>query len=231
VAEMLVQSNRGEVSVLPALPDAWATGSFDGLRGEGGLTLGATWREGVATELRVTPDASGEIAVRSPLFSGPFVAVDSAGATIEVAAEEGVGSWAGEAGETYTVVPELTASLTGPSELVQGETGEYTVTVAGDIEDLDAELVLDAPDGWVVSPLCTAVEGAGVYHFQVTAPAEATGGTLTAVLDAGEWQVRDSRVVTVNPAPPANLIDQDELTVPASSEQLQIEHTPVANMV
>lgn len=61
--EMLVQSREGEVTVLPALPKAWAkAGSFRGLRVRGGWTLDCEWREGrpVKVELRpcvATPSA------------------------------------------------------------------------------------------------------------------------------------------------------------------------------
>lgn len=60
VAEMLIQSHEGYVHVLPALPDVWANGSFDGLTARGGLTVSAEWKNGKVTSLRVTANRDGE---------------------------------------------------------------------------------------------------------------------------------------------------------------------------
>ena len=69
VAEMLLQSHAStaevtDVHLLPALPDQWAEGAFAGLRARGGVTVDATWSDGVILQVRLVSDGDRRVSVR-----------------------------------------------------------------------------------------------------------------------------------------------------------------------
>jgi alpha-L-fucosidase 2 len=67
IAEMLIQSQKGEVKLLPALPAAWAEGSVKGLRARGAFTVDMTWSKQVLATATVYSDLGGNFRLRSAL--------------------------------------------------------------------------------------------------------------------------------------------------------------------
>jgi alpha-L-fucosidase 2 len=59
IAEMLVQSQAGEIELLPALPSAWPTGMIIGLRARGGYEVSESWSGGKLLSATVK-NASGD---------------------------------------------------------------------------------------------------------------------------------------------------------------------------
>jgi alpha-L-fucosidase 2 len=66
MAEMLMQSHGGVISILPALPKSWQSGSVTGLRARGAVSVDVAWRNGKAVEAILRPKFSGEHVIRSP---------------------------------------------------------------------------------------------------------------------------------------------------------------------
>ncbi len=87
IAEMLLQSHEGHLSLLPALPAALSNGSFTGLRARGGYAVDASWRNGILVTFTVydlygdveTPAAKLPVTVELPMPDGtPYVGTDGA---------------------------------------------------------------------------------------------------------------------------------------------------------
>ena len=70
IAEMLVQSQDGLVEVLPALPAAWKTGSFSGLKVRGGAEVAAKWMESRVQEIRLKAVVPGQFCLLLPKQAG-----------------------------------------------------------------------------------------------------------------------------------------------------------------
>ena len=77
--EMLLQSQNGEISILPAVPKAWSKGSVSGIRARGDVTVAIDWDRCGATRIVLDTGHDGPITVRSPLLADPYnVKVDLA---------------------------------------------------------------------------------------------------------------------------------------------------------
>ena len=53
VAEMLIQSRKGYILLLPALPDEWKDGKARGMKAQGDITVDFEWREGRIHRVRL----------------------------------------------------------------------------------------------------------------------------------------------------------------------------------
>jgi alpha-L-fucosidase 2 len=71
IAEMLLQSHDGFIHLLPALPDDWSTGHFDGLAARGGIIIGLDWKDQKVQEARIHANKTNSIIFMKP-FEGNF---------------------------------------------------------------------------------------------------------------------------------------------------------------
>jgi alpha-L-fucosidase 2 len=108
LAEMLLQSHEGEVSLLPALPTAWPAGRASGLRARGGYEVDLVWSGGRLVGATVWPSQAGPCRVRATQAVG-VRAVGQSRRSPGIAAqssEDGcVVAFEAEAGRAYRIVP------------------------------------------------------------------------------------------------------------------------------
>lgn len=88
VSEMLLQSQAGFIDVLPALPEEWAEGSFEGLVARGNFVVDAEWKEGKVEQVCVAARVGGEVRIRCDRMTEPAL-FDQNGAELACADEQG----------------------------------------------------------------------------------------------------------------------------------------------
>jgi len=72
IVEMLLQSQNGEIRILPALPKAWSAGSVRGIRARGDVTVSIEWDACGANSINLATGHDGPLTVRSDLFEHEF---------------------------------------------------------------------------------------------------------------------------------------------------------------
>lgn len=99
-AEMLLQSQQGEVYLLPALPDKMAAGSVTGLRARGGFTIGITWQNNALSTATIYSSVDKTCRIRS---AWPIVVTEGTGSVVVQTPGTDLYEFPTEAGHTYTV--------------------------------------------------------------------------------------------------------------------------------
>ena len=131
VNEMLMQSNMGYINVLPALPDAWSSGSVKGIVARGNFETDINWEDGKATSVKILSKNGGDCAVQYTGISQANV-VDSKGKQVEFTklSRDRI-QFVSTQGETYTITnfPELAK---GPENLEAVYTGAAGVELTWD---------------------------------------------------------------------------------------------------
>lgn len=65
IAEMLLQSHLNEISLLPAIPQAWNTGEVKGLKARGGAVVDMNWKDGKIQTGKIKTETKGTLVIRT----------------------------------------------------------------------------------------------------------------------------------------------------------------------
>ncbi len=209
IAEMLVQSHRGVVDVLPALPTEWSTGSVSGLRARGDVTVDVEWANGTANRITLEAGRDGPIRIHSGLFGGRFRVTDAeTGRTVDVERDGEEIVIDADAGHTYVATTLVEVALSAPDRVEDGALFTVEATVAAVDRTVPASRIgLAVPEGWTVVPAEHALRplragSSTTVAFAVTSKVGESGGArLRAVLRGDGWRASATRVVTVDVSP------------------------------
>ena len=103
ITEMLLQSHDDCISPIPALPDAWASGSYTGLVARGNFEVSAAWKNGLATQFDILSKDGGSVSVRYPSISTATVVRASDGKKVDFTSNGDIITFNTEINETYII--------------------------------------------------------------------------------------------------------------------------------
>ncbi len=63
VMELLMQSQTGDIYILPALPEVWNKGEISGIKAKNGARVSIRWENNEAVEIRITPAFDGPLTI------------------------------------------------------------------------------------------------------------------------------------------------------------------------
>ena len=220
VAEMLLQSNAGYINLLPAVPDAWANGSVDGLVAQGNFEVSMDWADGNVKTATILSKNGGEAVVQTKNASLATV-VDSDGNVVDVTpVKENRISFVTEAGKSYTLkdiptsatvaAPTGLTALRADAEIVNlswnavtaEEGSNVTYNVYRQVEDGD---VICIETGLTTTTYkdTTADKTLGAMKYQVAAVVDGIESeksavvTVTEPIGAGKIDNADERIAYV----------------------------------
>lgn len=102
MVEMLLQSHAGYIHLLPALPDAWVTGSVTGLRARGGFEIDLAWEHGRVARVVINSLNGNRCRV---LADGKFVVQSDQGAVVQQTELDRVIEFETAPERVYTLTP------------------------------------------------------------------------------------------------------------------------------
>lgn len=102
VTEMLMQSQNGEIDLLPALPSVWAKGSVTGLRARHGYEIDIAWDGGKLTTAKVHSILGHPCTIRAAM---PLKVTCDGAVVATKAGEDGLITFDTTTGKTYDLAP------------------------------------------------------------------------------------------------------------------------------
>lgn len=103
MAEMLMQSHTGKITILPALPSVWRNGEIKGLRAVGNFEVDIKWKDYVPESFKIVSNSGKEAIVKYKDVAYSYKLIDGKGNPIEydIISEDEI-KFPTKKGESYT---------------------------------------------------------------------------------------------------------------------------------
>jgi alpha-L-fucosidase 2 len=110
LAELLVQSHEGPISLLKTVPAAWTAGRVSGIRARGGHTVDVEWADGALVRASVRPSWDSEVWIEVPNGQEDLAVLGDDGAHVPASQRPAIAgrtglSWTAAAGRSYVISP------------------------------------------------------------------------------------------------------------------------------
>ena len=106
ICETLLQSHAGEISILPAVPSGWKTGSVSGLKARGNFDIDARWQDGKLTTATLRSKMGNPVVLRLHGNPAAITLKEKSGRTAKLVSKDGTFSFDTRAGTEYQITPE-----------------------------------------------------------------------------------------------------------------------------
>ncbi|MGB4415849.1 MAG: glycoside hydrolase family 95 protein [Paludibacter sp.] len=101
MTEMLVQSQGEYIEMLPAIPDKWSTGSFNGIKARGNFALNAQWENKVLRNVEITSLSGKDCKLKYNDINKYTLSEKNGGSVLPTVIDDNSISFPTEAGKTY----------------------------------------------------------------------------------------------------------------------------------
>jgi len=101
MTEMLVQSQGEYLEMLPAIPDKWSAGSFNGIKARGNFALNAQWENKVLKNVEILSLSGNDCKLKYNGINNYTLSEKDGGSVMQTVIDENSISFPTEAGKTY----------------------------------------------------------------------------------------------------------------------------------
>ena len=130
IAEMLMQSATGTISILPALPSAWPQGCVEGLKAVGDFTVNIQWKQEKATTISVVNNQGQPLRMTFPNASldEALFTVNGASVDVELQDDGSVVIPTDKAGDVINIYMDGTVGMTAVETESNAHSAVYDLT-------------------------------------------------------------------------------------------------------